>query len=329
MNQREKVLLLAVASLAGIFGVILGLRFLLFLPVRILDKQVAEVRGKLEKVKAERRAYFAAEDRVKGFTQRSFSDEVDEASAKSGEILTKLILQSGLKEADFTRLPAGPRKLRGANEIGWSVQGGGSLMSVLNLLFLLQESPHLGRLENLTVTPGDAPGQVRVRFRYLTLVIDPAPDIRRTNLVVLATLDSPTRRTFDSIVARDILRPYIKRPPPPPGTLPPGTLPGTAPGPDNFRIVDLSDWQGRTEVAVLDKANQKLMRYRVGDPLLGGIIVMVDYRPLPAPDNPGLLSHSRVILKIGAEYWAVERGRTLADKYKLAPAQLPENLSRL
>jgi hypothetical protein len=34
---------------------------------------------------------------------------------------------------------------------------------------------------------------------------------------------------------------------------------------------------------------------------------MVDYRPLPMPGNEGLKSFSRVILKIGADYWAVER----------------------
>jgi len=332
MNPREKTLLFAVAGLAGLLLVVFGLRFFLLKPVRVIDKQIADLRGKLEKIKAERRAYFVAEDLVKEFTRHSFSDEVDQASAKSGEMLTQQILQSGLKESDFTRLPVGPTRLRprGANEIGWGVQGDGPLRSVVNLLFLLQESPHLHRLENLAVSPGDAPGQVKVRFRYLTLVIDPAPVVPPTNLVARIALDSPERRVLDAIVSRDILRPYIKRPPPPPGPGPssPAT-PGAAPGPENFRIVDLSEWQGQTEVAVLDKTSQKVARYRVGDPFLGGVIVMVDYRALPAPDKPGLMSNSRVIVKIGSEYWAVERGRTLAEKYKLAPEQLPENLSRL
>jgi hypothetical protein len=41
-----------------------------------------------------------------------------------------------------------------------------------------------------------------------------------------------------------------------------------------------------------------------------------------------LKSFSRVILKIGTEYWAIERGKTLADKYRLAPEQLPEQLAK-
>jgi hypothetical protein len=36
-----------------------------------------------------------------------------------------------------------------------------------------------------------------------------------------------------------------------------------------------------------------------------------------------------VIVKIGTEYWAVERGQTLAQKYRLSPGQLPEQLAKL
>ncbi|MCK7528947.1 MAG: hypothetical protein MZV64_71030 [Ignavibacteriales bacterium] len=138
---------------------------------------------------------------------------MDEASAKSGAVLTRQIAQSGLREADFGRLPAGPRKLHGAHELGWSVQGEGRLENVINLLFVLQESPYLHRLENLTVIPGDLPGLVKVRFRYLTLVVDPAPIVELAELPPVFSLNSPERRMLDSIVSRDILRPYVKRPP--------------------------------------------------------------------------------------------------------------------
>ncbi|MBI2302614.1 MAG: 1-acyl-sn-glycerol-3-phosphate acyltransferase [Armatimonadetes bacterium] len=42
-----------------------------------------------------------------------------------------------------------------------------------------------------------------------------------------------------------------------------------------------------------------------------------------------LVGRRRVIVKIGREYWAVERGATLADRYRLMPDQLPEQLSKL
>lgn len=73
----------------------------------------------------------------------------------------------------------------------------------------------------------------------------------------------------------------------------------------------------------------KTVRYKAGDSLAGGLVTMVDYRPMPKPGNEALLSYSRVILKIGTEYWAVERGQTLADKYRLKLEQLPENLPKL
>ena len=63
--------------------------------------------------------------------------------------------------------------------------------------------------------------------------------------------------------------------------------------------------------------------------MAGGTIVMIDYRPLPSPGNEVLKSFSRVIVKIGTEYWAIERGKTLAEKHRLTPTQLPAELSKL
>lgn len=341
MNLREKTLAFAVGGLVGLTVLSFGLRAWLWKPLKAIDKQAAGYRAQLKAVQNERLAYFAAEEAVKRLTQRTFDDTVDEASAKSGETLTRQIIQCGLSEADFTRLPVGPRKPRvlvprslggrpyGASEIGWSVQGDGPLENVVNLLFVLQESPYLHRVEGLDLAPGDAPGQAKVRFQFLTLVIDPAPVVEPVDLTPKITLASPERRWFDGIMQRDLLRPYVKRPPPPgPGSSGPGAAPPAPSGPDALRIVSLSEWLGQPEVAVLDAGHQKTTRYKTGDALAGGVIVMVDYRALPMPDKAGLLSNSRVILKIGSEYWAIERGRTLAEKYKLALNQVPENLPK-
>lgn len=329
MNQREKLLAMLVGGIVGILVLAGGIRWLIFVPLQKIDKQTTALKDKIGKVKAERLAYFAADEQVKKWTQHGFADTVDQASAKSGEMLTQIILHSGLQEDEFTRLPVGPRKIRGASEIGWSIQGQGPLMSVVNLLFLLQESPYLHRLEGLSVSPGEKPGRVDVRFRYVTLVIDPAPVVDAISLASKYTLNSTERRTFDSIINRDLLRPYITKPPTPPGVAQGSSSQTTPIGPENFRVVDLSEWQGRTEIAVLDKSSQRIMRHRVGDPLAGGVVIMIDTRPLPRPDRVGVQSFSRVIIQIGAEYWAIELGQSLADKYKLAPAQLPEKLTRL
>lgn len=335
MNPRERNLLIGVSSLVGIMALGFGLRYVFAKPLQELDKQIGVVRTELNKVNTERRNFFVEEDKVKALTQRTFSDNLDQASAKSGEMLTKLILQSGLEESDFTRLPISSGKLRGAHEIGWNIQGDGSLMQVVNLLFLLQESPYLHRIEGVTVQPAESVGRVRVRFRFLTLVISPAPVVEWREPAPKFTLDSPERRILDSIISRDILRPYIKRLPAPakPGAIgSPGVSVANAkplPGPESLRIVSLSEWEGFPEIHVRDLVNERTFRYKPGDNLAGGVIVMVDYRALPMPGNEALKSFSRVIIRSGNEYWAIERGRTLADKYKLGPEQLPEKVPGL
>ena len=333
MNRREKILLILICTIIVVFGGGFGLRAIWMKPLKALDRKTAALRERLDKVRAERRAFFAAEDTVKKFAQRAFSDELDQASAKSGEMLTKTILQSGLPESEFSRLPVGPRKLAGASEIGWSVQGEGKLQRVLDLVFLLQESPFLHRLDGLVVSPGETVGYVRVRFRYLTLVMEPAPIVDPVDLRAKYTLESPERLIYNTIVSRDILRPYIKRQPlPKPGTPgQPGTAPtpGTPAGPESFRIVSLSDWAGAPEVHVRDQINQRTLRYKPGDNLAGGTIAMVDYRRMPMPGTIGLESYSRVIVKIGSDYWAIEHGRTLAEKYKLPPDDWPEQIAKL
>jgi hypothetical protein len=335
MNAREKVLVCAVGGLLGLGVMGLGVHRLVVKPVQEMDKKTIALRDKLEKAKADRRAFFAAEEQVNAFARRTFSDSDDKASAASGEMLTRTILQAGLQETDFSRSPVGPRKLRGAREIGWSVNGQGRLQQIINLLFLLNSEPHLSRVDGLVVSTGEKQGAVHVRFKYLTLTLDPAPlDIKPTNLVTKYTLDSTERRLLDTIASRDLLRPYIKRPPQPEVAVvrggPPAPAVGAVPsGPETLKVVSLSEWQGEPEVHVRDLVRMQTTIHRPGDTLAGGSVVMIDYRALPLPGRDGLKSFSRVIVKIGEDFWAIERGSTLDQKYKLDVALLPERLAAL
>jgi hypothetical protein len=327
MNQREKTLAIIVVGMLGFFVVALGLRAFFLKPLRDVDSRIAAAQERLETIRAERRAYFDSEDRMKEVARRTFADDVNQAAAIAGEMLTRHIMQCGLREADFTRLPAGPRRMRGVQEVGWSVQGEGPLSNIVDLLFGLQELPFVHRVENVVFAASEKPGLVRVRFRYLTLVFETPFDVTREMPDAILAFDETRRKPYEAIVQRDILRPYIKRPPPPPpATRPPRSTPETPPppGPENFQIVSLTEWQGVSEIHVRDRTRQRTVSYTIGDELAGGEIVLVDYRPLPLRRNPTLQSHSRVILKLGSEFWAVERGQTLADKYLLQPEQLPD-----
>jgi hypothetical protein len=324
VKKREKILAGIVLGIIGIFVLGFAARGFFMNPLKKIDSETKLLREKLAKINTERREYFDAEDGLKAVAQRTFGTEINEASARSGEMITKQIALAGLDDADFTRLPVGPNPLKGARQMGWSIQGKGSLEKIVNLLFLLQTSPQVHRIETISMASGEKAGEVKVRFLYQTLVLQPAPEFDPIDLKPKFTLESPERIAYNSILERDLLRPYIKAPPPKENRKgQPGS--STAPaGPEALKIVSLSEWEGQPEVHIRDSARNVTTRYRPGDKVKdNGEIVAVDYRPLPSVRSPLLVSHSRVILKIGEEFWAVERGESLADKRKLEPDQWP------
>jgi hypothetical protein len=321
MKKREKILAGLVFGIIGVFVIGYGLRAFFLKPLKEIDKQTALLQEKIGKINQERREYFTAEDGLKKISQHTFSTDLNLASARSGEMITREIAAAGLNDGDFTRLPVGPRKLKGASEIGWSIQGKGDLNRIVNLIFLLQTSPQLHRIEGVTLSASEKAGEVKARLLYLTLVIEPAPDFDPVELKRQFTLESPERFAYNTIIDRDLLRPYIKAKPEhhAPGA-PDSTRP---PGPESLKVVSLSEWEGHPEVHIRDLANEKTLRFSPGDKMNDNTeIVAIDYTPLPSPRNALLVSDSRVVLKIRGEYWSVERGQTLADKRKFDLAQL-------
>jgi len=189
------------------------------------------------------------------------------------------------------------------------------------------------RVENITLLPVGGAAEVRIDFQFLSLVVGPTRLAKleqlKTREVRGETLLSEERPLFAAITKRAFFLPYQKKPDPPlapPKPTPPSVPP--PPGPETYKIVSLSEWKGQQEIMVLNSNQNKTANYKLGDDLAGGKIVMVDYRKMPFPKKPALLSQSRVILAIGEEFWAIERGNTLADKHKLVTEQLPEKLAK-
>jgi len=189
------------------------------------------------------------------------------------------------------------------------------------------------RVENITLLPVAGTAEIRIDFQFLSLVVGETKLANREQLKIREvrseTLLSKERTLFAAIAKRAFFLPYQKKQDPPPAT--PKPTPPSAPlppGPETYKIVSLSLWQGQPEIMVLDSNQNKTAIYKIGDDLAGGKIVMIDYRKMPFPKKPSLLSQSRVILAIGEDYWAIERGNTLADKHRLVPEQLPENLAK-
>jgi hypothetical protein len=151
-----------------------------------------------------------------------------------------------------------------------------------------------------------------------------------------AKFDAEARKLYEPIASRDLFRPYIQRivvPPPPPApqvatyVKPSRAIPPPRPAAQShFRVVGLPDWARNQEVFVADSATSQIRSYKPGDTLGGGVIALVDYRPMPSQANPNILSPSRVILKVGPEYFAVELGQDLTEKRRLPDSMLPEEL---
>ena len=80
MNRREKILAVVVGALVGVAVLGFGVRAVLIKPLKDIDKKTSGLRERLNKVLAERRAFFEAEDEVKKFAQRTFDTDLDKAS---------------------------------------------------------------------------------------------------------------------------------------------------------------------------------------------------------------------------------------------------------
>ena len=191
------------------------------------------------------------------------------------------------------------------------------------------------RVHSITMLPVDISEEVRIDFQFLSLVVGPTKLAKQSQLktreVEAKDLDEENRSLFAAITKRAFFLPYQKKPAPPPAPppSPKSELPSPPPpGPETYKIVSLSEWKGQPEIMVFDSNLNKTASYKPGDDLAGGKIVMIDYRRMPFPKKPELLSQSRVILSIGEEYWAIERGNTLADMYKLERRQLPANIAK-
>ena len=346
MNRREKILAIAVASVIGLFVLIGGYRKLFSGPGRDLDNQIATLAEKNGKLQRENTVYKRSFDKWVSFRKRTYTDDVSRAPVLLTARINELVRRAGLGSLPVTTArPKAVTKSRYDSEISCTVQGQASLERLTNLLYLLSREPQLHRITNLTINP-PAKGEREVRFslRYATLVLKlnsklpvgyriPAWAQTQPTDVVLNDVD---RARYDVIDKRHLFLPYVPRvarvtpqPEDPPRGDPPRVNPKppkTANQYDRLQVVGLPSRGGEAEVHLAKDGRDIDEPLKVGDELPIGQIAMVDYRVMPMPDDPDVLSTGRVILKTGAEYWAVELGQTLGQRRILRASELPEEL---
>ena len=341
MNGREKILAITTAALLGVAMVWLLAVKLIFDPTADAKKKAFQ--AALDVDKLERQVRMEGEHRLnlRNWTLASFGDEPSTASELARAHLVRTVSRSGLASEDLALTPVSGRAVKGGREIGWNVRVKGSQDKLTNLLFLLDADPHLHKLDNMAWSPVANSTDMTLSLRYTTLVLDPvegepALPIDPDKVQIAAGVEkSEDRLAFNVIPQRDIFRPYIKKPPPPPPPpqpRPPTTVrndepvrPPTTPAP-TYQLVGLPTWNSQVEVVVKDVKTLKSTIHKVGEDFMGGEIVMVDYRPLPLLKKPEIISSSRVIVLVGREFYALELGQYVSERYLVPRDRLPAEL---
>ena len=304
--------------------------------IRRVDKQVR----RLEKFNEQSKEY---KTRLNRYARETFGLDPLEVSEQIRVRIDKMVSASGMRRGKATSSPiSGKYELNVYQEVGWSYKLIGSLRQAVNMMYLLRNDPYLHRIEGLRAEPTKDRKEVELSFRYVTLVLSPRKNEKLTTgdsahpKPISRLADNKQLPLYYGIAERNLFRPYLPKPapsPPPVAKQSKAQKPTTSPSTDwgRFKVVGLSQWGGEKDILIENTQNEEHSRFRlynVGDSLAGGTIVMVDYRIMPKPNQPELLSYSRLILKIGQDYYAVELGQTLAEKHRLRSKELPASLRK-
>lgn len=338
MNRRVKFLAAILGVCVAALVIVLAVKRFVLAPSRAMEKQRNDLERKIASLELDAQKIRFNDDRLGRLAKRTLGSDVDQVNRLVSLRLAKLLESCGLTR-NMRVLMVNPGPVgKGADEVRCNVSAEGSLTNISDLLYLLKAEPQLHRLDNLTIKPVGKARNVLITFRYATLVLSrrpgqATPATLPADALAEASLNDAGRRAYDVLAERNLLRKYvppIAAAPPRWQHRPPTTAETQPPQPQPFvsqhQVVALPSWAGRPEVFVRNTSTGEVHRYKRGDSLADGKIVLVDYRLLPRPDRPELLSQSRVIVKIGREYWAVELGQRLSEKRRLRSAQLPAEL---
>ena len=341
MNKREKILAACAGLAAVAFVTYMAINRVFLLPAAQRYTQAEDLLRKVRKAEAERDKEPVYRERLKELAGNTFSGDELRVSKQIQARITEVLRKSGLSAEHLTLKPiVGARAPGVYKEIGWMVRVRGAMKEIVNFLYLMTREPNLHRLDNLVLAPIKDAADLELQVKYATLILEPAageklPAGAAADAAETASLDTPDRQKYELIALRDLFRPYVPAPPAAaavPAAAGP-TKPGTPQTPrvpvGRYRVVGLPTWGGGTDVLVHDSANGTVGAYKPGDNLAGGKIVMVDYRPMPSPNDPEIFSGSRVVLSIDGQYYAVELGSGLAEKHLLSDDQLPPGLPKL
>jgi hypothetical protein len=330
MADRQRILFFVAVGTVSI-GMLYILVFRLMIQPAAENRQAAQaVTEDIEKLElALERGETTFTPALRKWAALSFGADDLAAGEATRAHLLKLLSRAQLNNSHVRLTPQTGKKLAAGREVGWLIKTRGPLDRITDFLYLLQTDPKLHKVESVTWAPVARSTEVDLTVKYMTLVLEP---LSGSPPVLVAEeqkpesdrLSDPARKSYTLIAQRDLFRPYIPRPPAPPAPRsdPPVRIDPLAVS----KLVGLPTWAGKPMVVVRNTEGNTTRTYEVGQELLGGQIVMVDYRPMPDPRKPFLNSGSRVIVKIGRDHWAVELGQMLSERRRLSDTQVPPQL---
>jgi hypothetical protein len=348
MNQREKILIILGAGVFTVVLLVLAWSRLFAAPAAEADARADALRKSNATLKTENtrleqsvrewvRARNSTFDKDPLTTERLFNAWINDVVSEAGFGTTDLKL-SKFVDRSLAHSYAG---------LGYTITTPKPvpLDRLVNLLYLLGRDPMLHRVFNLSVNPQRNGREVGFTLGCATLVLDegvPAapgllaarPTSRPADTV---SLESPDRAAYNVIARRNIFAIYT---PPPKYTPQPPVAPPAAPvevvrvprpptvDPNDMKVIGLPFNGQEAEIHLLSPTGAPESIHKPGDklPPPGGEIVTVEYSPVPFSDKPEDTATSRMILKIGNDYWAVELGQRLSQKRMLKPEELPDEL---
>jgi len=341
MNKREKILAYITGGVISVMLIYMVINALFLSPIETINTSIIVAEKSVATLKRTSKTMKRNMDHLAKLASQTYGLDDDEIQKTAFPYLMSTLDKSGLTSEGKGVTQYKPKNAGDLREISWRIIKNGKMEHILNLLYMLESDPVLHRIENLVITPRDRDGPFRVEFDYiaLSLASKKGPQFATTRpaeTTIAIDMGSKKRTLYNVIPERDIFRRYIKHvdPPKPPTvvtTKPPIKTtvkpPPAGPGP-KYRICGLPTFQGQPEIWVTNEIDKTgaVHKYKEGEKLMGWNIVMVDYRPMPDPDNPELLSMARVIIKIDADYWAIEGNQYINAKRMLKDSELPAAL---
>lgn len=332
MTPRERKLAITAGLAVGAVALYFTVHQFLLVPTAELENQIRNLHNKTYTFHKQIRKADTDRKIIRHAIRHSF-DRQDERAAENARAMLHRMFKTAKLDGSLRLTPINGKRIANAyTERGWNIQASGPLDQLIDFLYLIEQDPHLHCIDQLTITPRLADGTARLNARYMTLI--PAAIDPKTESLTPATQPAPSRATltagprqqYDLIDRRDLFRPYIKRKPKP---KPVNTTtlrhvrpaPDTPPPPrsDRFILVGLPTWAGQPEAILRDPLDNSTRTLHIGDSLLGGTITAIQYTQRPHPNKPGMLSGSRLVIRIQGRDMAVELGDALNQLDLLQP----------